>query len=63
VNGIINRTNNTLGFTILRRGLGAQHLEKNDIVKEKGPSGSIIKLAAIVTLDGLDGRIELSGSI
>lgn len=55
--------NNTLSYTFSRRGVRARHPEQSAIGKEKGQSGSIIKLVSIVALDGLDEETKLSGNI
>lgn len=55
VNNIISRTNNMLSFTILLRCRGATCGTKSGMGKEKGPSGSNIKLVPVVALNGLDG--------
>jgi len=58
-NDVINGTNHTLGFTILRRRVWAQHPEQDAIGEEKGACRGVIELATIVTLNALDGATEL----
>jgi len=58
-NDVINGTNHTLGFTILRRRVRARHPEQDAIGEEKGACRGVIELATIVTLNALDGATEL----
>jgi hypothetical protein len=51
---IINGTNDTLGFTILRGCIWARHSELCDIRQEEDPVGKVVKLAPVVALDGFD---------
>jgi hypothetical protein len=56
---IVNGTNDTFGFTILRGCVWARHPELCAIRQEKDLSGRVIKLAPVVTLDGFDLPVEL----
>jgi hypothetical protein len=60
---IVNRTNDTFSFTILRRRVWTRHPELCAFRQEKGLGGRVVKLTPIVTLDGLDGDAELSMNI
>jgi hypothetical protein len=51
---IINRTNDTLGFTILRGCIWARHSELCAIRQEEDPVGKVVKLAPVVALDDFD---------
>jgi len=53
-NDIIYGTNDTLGFTILRRGVGTRHTEMNAPGEEEGAGAEVVKLLPVVTLDNLD---------
>jgi hypothetical protein len=56
---IVNGTNDTFAFTILRGCVWAQHPELCAIRQEEDPDGRVVKLALIVTLDGFDLPTEL----
>ena len=53
--------NDTLSFTILRGGVGARHSEMSAMSQEERAGAEVMKLAAIVTLNCLDGGAILSG--
>jgi hypothetical protein len=59
VNNIVNGTNDTFGFTILRGCVSARHPELCAIRQEGDPSGRVVKLAPVVALDGFDLLAEL----
>jgi hypothetical protein len=59
VDDIVNRTNDTFGFTILRGCVWAQHLELCAIRQEEDPGGRVVKLTSVVALDGFDLPAEL----
>jgi hypothetical protein len=56
---IVNGTNDTFDFTILRGCVWARHLELCTIRQEEDPSGRVVKLTPVVTLDGFDLPAEL----
>jgi len=58
-NDVINGTNHTLGFTILRRRVRARHPKQDTMGEEKGARRGVIELATIITLNALDGATEL----
>jgi hypothetical protein len=58
--GVVCGANHPLGLAILRGGVWARHAELNTVREEEISGGGVIKLATIVTLDGLDGETELS---
>jgi len=60
VGSIINGANDTLGFTILGRSVGARHAEMDATSEEKRAHAEVVELAAVVALDGLDDDAELS---
>jgi hypothetical protein len=53
--------NHPLGLAILRRSVRTKHAELNTPREKEGVRDVIIKLAPVVTLNGLDGEAELSG--
>src|SRR6266542_2071956 len=55
--------NNTLGFAILWRSVRTRHPEKRAMGEQEGAGGGVIKLAPVVTLDGLDSAAELDSNI
>jgi hypothetical protein len=57
--GVIGGANHPLSLAILRRGVWTRHAELNAVREEEIAGGGVIKLATIVTLDGLDGEAEL----
>jgi hypothetical protein len=48
-----------LGFTVLRRSVGTRHPQKYPFGGEECTRGGVIKLMAIVALDGFDGVAKL----
>jgi hypothetical protein len=56
---IVNGTNDTFGFTILRGCVWARHPELCAIRQEEDSGGRVVKLAPVVTLDGFDLLAEL----
>jgi hypothetical protein len=56
---IVNETNDTFGFIILRGCVWARHPELCAIRQEEDPGGRVVKLAPVVTLDGFDLPAEL----
>jgi hypothetical protein len=55
--------NHALGPTILGRGVGAREMQLNATSEEERPRGMVIKLAAIVTLQCMDGATKLGGDL
>ena len=62
-NNIINGTDDTLRFTILRRRVGTRHPELRAMGEQEGARRGVIKLTPIVGLDGLDGATELCSNV
>jgi hypothetical protein len=62
-NDTVNRTNNTFGFTILKRRVWTRHPKLCAFRQEKGPGVRAVKLMPVVTLDGLDGVVKMSINI
>jgi hypothetical protein len=58
-NDIVNGTNDTFGFTILRGCVWARHPELCVIRQEEDPGGRVVKLTPVVALDGFDLPAEL----
>jgi hypothetical protein len=56
---IVNGTNGTFGFTILRGCVWARHPELCAIRQEEDPGGKVVKLTFVVALDGFDLPVEL----
>jgi hypothetical protein len=56
---IVNRTNNTFNFTILRGCVWARHLELCVIRQEEDPGRRVVKLTPVVALDGFELPAEL----
>jgi hypothetical protein len=61
VHGVIGGVNHALILAVLRGGVRAKHAQLDTVREEEGTRGGVIKLMTIVTLDGLDGKTELSG--
>jgi hypothetical protein len=62
-NNIISSANDAFSFTILRRGVGVGHAKVNAMGQEERANGEVIKLAAIITLNSLDGDTKLCAHI
>jgi hypothetical protein len=62
-NGIVNGTNNTLDFTVLRGRVGVRYPQFNAFGEQKSLGRRIIKFTPVVALDHLDSAVELSGNI
>jgi hypothetical protein len=56
---IIDSVKDVVGFTILRRSVGTRHLQKYHFGGEECMREGVIKLIAIVALDGFDGAAKL----
>jgi hypothetical protein len=56
---IIDCAKSTLGFTVLLRGVWAGHAENGTVGEEERASQGVVKLMAIVALDGLDRGAKL----
>jgi hypothetical protein len=55
---VINVTNHALGLTILLGRVWAGHPMQNAMGEEERPGGRVVKLTAVITLDGFDGAAE-----
>ena len=55
--------NDALSFTLLSGGVGAGHAQVNDIGQDKSAGAGVVKLFAVVALNGLDGGVELGAHI
>ena len=62
-NDIIYGANNTFSFTVLRRGIRAGHAKMNAPRKEESASAGVVKLFAIIALNGLDASAKLGGGV
>jgi hypothetical protein len=60
---IIDGVEDTLGFAILQRSVGTRHPQKYPFGGKECRRGGVIKLTAIVALDGFDGAAKLCGNI
>ena len=60
---IINGAKSALGFTVLLRGVGARHAKNGTVREEERAGRGVVKLAAIVTLDSLNGGAKLCGDV
>ena len=56
---VVRRANHPLSLAVLRRGIRTRHTQLNTSREEEGTRGVVIKLTAIVALDGLDVCAEL----
>jgi len=61
-NNIIRGTNDTLSLAVLWRSVRARHAQVHTTREEESTRDGVVKLSAIVTLDGLDSEAELSGN-
>jgi hypothetical protein len=61
-NHIIDVVKSTLGFTVLRRGVWAGHLQDDPTGGNECTGGGIIELTIVVTLDNFDGVAKLCGN-
>jgi len=57
---IVDGTNDALSLTVLGRGVEAGHAEVNTVGEEERAGGGVVKLPAVVALDGLHGHAKLS---
>ena len=60
---IISSANHPLSLAVLRRGIRTRHTQLNTSREEERTRGVVIKLTAIVALDGLNGEAELGGHL
>jgi hypothetical protein len=60
-NHVINGAESTLGFTVLRRSVGAGHPQNHPMSGEECSRGGVVKLPAVVALDSFDGAAKLCG--
>jgi hypothetical protein len=56
---IIDGVKSTLGFTVLRRGVWAGHLQDDSTRGIECAGGGIVELTTVVTLDGFNGTTKL----
>ena len=57
---IVDGTNDALSLTVLGRGVGAGHAEVNTVGEEECAGGGVVKLPAVVALNGLHSHAKLS---
>jgi hypothetical protein len=60
-NHVINGAESTLGFTVLRRSVGAGYPQNHPMSGEECLRGGIVKLPVVVALDSFDGAAKLCG--
>jgi hypothetical protein len=60
-NHVINGAESTLGFTVLRRSVGAGHPQNHPMSGEECSRGGVVKLSVVVALDSFDGAAKLCG--
>ena len=60
---IVSGTNDPFGFTVLRRRVGTRHAKEDAMCQEEGARAGVVKLPAVVGLDGLDAGAELGRDI
>jgi hypothetical protein len=60
---IVNRTNNTFSFTILRGRVRIRHPELCGVQQKEEAGGRVVKLTPVVALDSFDSPVELSRHI
>jgi hypothetical protein len=62
-NDIIDGANNAFSFTVLGRGVRARHVEVDAMRGEESAGAEVVKLAAIVALNPLNGDSKLCTNI
>jgi hypothetical protein len=60
-NHVINGAESTLGFTVLRRSVGAGHSQNHPMSGEECLRGGVVELLSVVALDNFDGATKLCG--
>jgi dihydrofolate reductase len=60
-NHVINGAESTLGFTVLRRSVGAGHPQNHPMSGEECSRGGVVELPTVVALDIFDGAAKLCG--
>jgi hypothetical protein len=60
-NLIIYGAKSTLNFTVLQRGVGAEHPQSHPMSGEECSRGSIVELMTIIALNIFDGAAKLCG--
>jgi hypothetical protein len=58
-NCLIQRAEHALSAPILCRGVGARHVQRNVVFVKEIMGGVVVKLAAVVCLEGKDGEVEV----
>jgi hypothetical protein len=58
-NHIIYDVKSTLGFTVLRRGVGTGHPQNHPMSDEECSRGGVVELTTVVTLNSFDGVAKL----
>ena len=59
-NDIVRGADHPLSLAVLRRSIRTRHAQVDTAGEKEGTGSVVIKLTAVVTLDGLDGEAELS---
>jgi len=59
--GVVGGANHALSLAVLRGGIRARHAQLDTVREKEGTGGGVIELPTIVTLDSLDGEVELCG--
>jgi hypothetical protein len=60
-NCLIQRAEHALGAPVLCRGVGARHAQRNAVFVIEITGGVVVKLAAVVCLEGKDREVEVCG--
>jgi hypothetical protein len=60
VHDVVRGANHALSLAVLGGGVQARHSQLDTVREEESTGGGVIELTIIVTLDGLDGKAELS---
>jgi hypothetical protein len=59
---IVKSPKDAFDFTVLLRGVRARHAKGDTMSEEECAGAGVVKLAPVVTLDTLDGAVELGGN-
>jgi hypothetical protein len=60
-NHVIYGAKSMLGFTVLRRRVGARHPQNHSMSDEECSRGGVVKLMTVVALNNFDGAAKLCG--
>ena len=60
---VVDCAKNALGTSVLLRGVGTRHSKNDSMSEEERASRGVVKLAAVVALNCLDGGVELRAHI